>query len=232
MKRIYVAPTLKEYSEEQFSAYCQTWKRWKRNGGHYYMAPSIKTFSSWREKHLSSMAEVASQQERDANEAFVMALLVTINFLPKGEVASINSKNGLVEAVLYYELPKFLSLCLNGKREATFESFLNWAYQVGRGVKEISYKDWRKNVVKACRNQWKNIPRTLKKGGKLANGSVLYSTKEENLNEVIALFEDRLSFFKEKNLTRLAKKAAEELAALFGVKPAYHEYFFRAHCGL
>ena len=163
------------------------------------------------------MAELAAQQQKDSNEAFIMALLQTLLFQPKGWMASINDTNGMVEVILYYHLGEFITLCLNG-REATFSSFVNWAFQKGRSCPEVSSKDWRKTCSKACRSLWSEIPKSLKRGRKVLNElEILYSTKEGavlSVDEVNKFFLEKEEFFHSRGWKTLAAKAYQERQCL------------------
>ena len=177
-----------------------------------WVKPKVMT-----ERNYKVMAELAAQQQKDSNEAFIMALLQTLLFQPKGWMAEVNETNGMVEVILYYHLGEFITLCLKG-REATFPSFLNWAYQKGRGVSEVSSKDWRKNCSKACRSLWGEIPKSLKRGRKALNEKpILYSTKEGvglSFEEVNKYFLEKEEFFYSRGWKKLAAKAYQERQCL------------------
>lgn len=164
-------------------------------------------------ENLNVMAELSSQQSKDWMEAMIMATIQMALFQPKGWMADVNDSNGMVEVILYYHLGEFITLCLKG-REATFPSFLNWAYQKGRSVNEISNKDWRRNCSKACRSLWSEIPRNLKRGRKALNEiEILYSTKEGvglSIEEVNKYFLEKEEFFHSRGWKKLEEKAYME----------------------
>lgn len=214
--RIYKAPKVWVYpTKEEFFHHVDNVRRWRRNGCHIYTAPSINLFSSWKEKNMKALGEVASQQARDEMSIIILGALFSAKFLPKGWMAEVNDANGVVEVILYYHLGEFVSLCLREKeaRACTFDSFLNWALQKGRGIQEVTYKDWRRNCAKACRKLWNQLPKALKKGSKVSNDSILYSTKKGigmGVDEVGKYIEKRVQFFKERGLKKLALEAATD----------------------
>lgn len=165
------------------------------------------------ERNYQVMAELASQQNKDWMEAMVMATIQMVLFQPKGWMADVNESNGMVEVILYYHLGEFITLCLKG-REATFASFLNWAFQKGRSCSEVSNKDWHRNCPKACRSLWSEIPKSLKRGRKALNEiEVLYSTKKGvglSIEEVNKYFLEKEEFFYSRGWKRLAAKACQE----------------------
>lgn len=186
------------------------------------------------ERNYQVMAELATQQNKDWMEAMVMATIQMALFMPKGEAKeSINASEGIVETILSYEMGRFISLCLKGKREASFDSFLNWAFQFGRGIDEIHPSVWRKNTPKACRNLWKELPKNLKRGKKsTSEKAIIYSTKNRDCENAKSILEERLSFYKSRGLKSLAKKTALELSYIEGADPLYREAFIRCQYGI
>lgn len=179
-----------------------------------WVKPKVMT-----ERNYKVMAELAAQQAKDSNEAFVMALIQTALFQPKGWMAEINSTNGMVEVILYYSLGEFVTLCLKGKRESSFASFLNWAFQKGRGISEVSSKDWRNNCSKACRNLWNEIPRNLKRASRKSSNemTILYSTKRGegmSIEEVRKYYLQKEEYFASRGWKRLAEQARMEYRQL------------------
>lgn len=114
--------------------------------------------------------------------------------------------DGRVMMVVESNLHKFIALCSKGKRECTFNAFVAWAHTLDKREEVKGLASFHKEINKACRRAWKTLPRSLKRGAKVQDGGVLYSSKED-YKEAVKQLRKTAEFLSKSGSFKLKNKA-------------------------
>lgn len=113
--------------------------------------------------------------------------------------------DGRVLLIVEENLHKFIALCSKGKRECTFNAFVAWAHTLDKR-EEAKGLPFHKEVNKACRKAWKVLPRSLKRGAKVQDGGMLYTSKED-YKEAVKQLRKTAEFLSKSGSFKLKNKA-------------------------
>lgn len=118
----------------------------------------------------------------------------------------LESLDGRVLMIVESNLHKFIALCSKGKRECTFNAFVAWVHTLDKREEVKGLASFHKEVNKACRRAWKVLPRSLKRGAKVQDGGVLYSSKED-YKEAVKHLRKTAEFLSKSDSFKLKNKA-------------------------